>query len=47
MSILDDVISTIRSSETRSEAKGKLIADFDFSDPQSEYILMMRLQTLV
>ena len=45
--ILDDVISTIRSSETRQEAKEKLIKNFGFTEPQAEYILMLRLQTLV
>ncbi len=45
--IIDEVIATIRWSNTRAEAKEKLMADYDFSDPQSEYILMLRLQTLV
>ena len=45
--ILDDVIATIRSSETRQEAKEKLIKNFGFTEPQAEYILMLRLQTLV
>lgn len=45
--ILDDVIHTIRHSNTRQEAKDSLMWNFDFSDPQAEYILMMRLQTLV
>jgi DNA gyrase subunit A len=45
--ILDDVISTIRSSETRQEAKEKLMKNFDFTEAQAEYILMLRLQTLV
>ena len=45
--IIDEVIAAIRSSSTRAEAKGKLMANFDFSDEQSEYILNMRLQALV
>ena len=45
--ILDDVIETIKSSETREEAKKNLMKKFEFSDEQAEYILMLRLQTLV
>jgi len=45
--ILDDVIATIRASQTRAEAKEQLMKKFDFTDPQAEYILMLRLQTLV
>lgn len=45
--ILDEVIATIRWSQTRQEAKDKLINNFEFSEPQAEYILMLRLQTLV
>lgn len=45
--ILDEVIATIRGSQTRQEAKEKLIADFEFTETQAEYILMLRLQTLV
>ncbi len=45
--ILDDVIATIRASQTRSEAKEQLMKKFEFTDPQAEYILMLRLQTLV
>lgn len=45
--ILDDVIETIKNSQTRDEAKQNLMSKFDFSDPQAEYILMLRLQTLV
>ncbi|MFZ5341114.1 MAG: hypothetical protein ACOZBL_00640 [Patescibacteria group bacterium] len=45
--ILDDVIATIRSSQTRQEAKDKLMNDYEFSEQQAEYILMLRLQTLV
>ncbi len=45
--IIDDVIATIRSSETRQEAKQRLIDNFGFTEQQAEYILMLRLQTLV
>jgi len=45
--IIDDVIATIRWSNTRQEAKDKLIKFFEFSEEQAEYILMLRLQTLV
>lgn len=45
--ILDEVIATIRGSQVRDEAKEKLMELFGFSDEQAEYILMLRLQTLV
>jgi DNA gyrase subunit A len=45
--IIDEVIATIRGSENKAEAKGNLIAKFDFSEEQAEYILQMRLQSLV
>lgn len=45
--ILDEVIETIKSSDTREEAKQRLMSRFEFSDEQAEYILMLRLQTLV
>lgn len=45
--IIDEVIQTIRNSNTREEAKSSLIKNFEFTDPQAEYILMLRLQTLV
>ncbi len=45
--IIDEVIETIKSSSTRQEAKDLLMSKFDFSDPQSEYILQLRLQSLV
>jgi DNA gyrase subunit A len=45
--ILDEVISTIRKSNDKTEAKDKLMTKFEFSDVQSEYILQMRLQSLV
>ena len=45
--IIDDVIATIRASKTREEAKQALMENFEFTDKQAEYILMLRLQTLV
>lgn len=45
--IIDDVIATIRASESKQDAKEALMSKFDFSDPQAEYILQMRLQSLV
>jgi len=45
--IIDEVIATIRHSDTKQEAKEKLIEKFEFSDAQAEHILMMRLQSLV
>jgi DNA gyrase subunit A len=45
--IIDEVIATIRGSNSRGEAKENLMATFEFSDEQAEYILNMRLQSLV
>lgn len=45
--ILDDVIYTIRHSDDRTQAKESLIEKFEFTDIQAEYILQMRLQSLV
>lgn len=45
--IIDEVIATIRASATKQEAKESLMKKFDFSDPQAEHILLMRLQSLV
>ncbi len=45
--ILDDVIATIRNANTKQEAKEALMNNFEFSDEQAEYILQMRLQSLV
>jgi len=45
--IIDEVIATIRSSKTREQAKQSLIEKFEFTPEQAEYILMLRLQTLV
>jgi len=45
--VIDDVIDTIKKSQTKQEAKENLMQKFWFSEMQSEYILMMRLQSLV
>jgi len=45
--VLDEVIDTIKESQTREEAKQNLMKKFEFSEEQTEYILMLRLQTLV
>ncbi len=45
--IIDEVIETIKKSETKQDAKDNLMGKFDFSEAQAEYILMMRLQSLV
>lgn len=43
---LDEVIATIRASQTPAEAKGRLMEGFELSDPQAQAILEMRLQKL-
>ncbi|MEI7511718.1 MAG: DNA gyrase subunit A [Candidatus Peregrinibacteria bacterium] len=43
---IDEVIATIRASETKDIAKGALITRFELSDLQADAILSMRLQTL-
>ena len=43
---LDEVIQTIRASQTPAEAKENLIGRFQFSDVQAQAILDMRLQRL-
>jgi DNA gyrase subunit A len=45
--IIDDVIALIRNSDTKEDAKRGLMETFDFSEVQAEYILQMRLQSLV
>ncbi|MBM7617552.1 topoisomerase-4 subunit A [Weissella uvarum] len=46
MSILDEVIATIRASENRKDAKANLMAQYDFSEPQAEAIVTMQLYRL-
>ncbi len=43
---LDEVIATIRASQTPSEARENLMATFSFTQPQAQAILEMRLQKL-
>ncbi len=43
---LDEVIATIRSSQTPAEARTRLVEQFDLSDRQAQAILDMRLQRL-
>ena len=45
--IIDEVIETIKKSETKTEARQKMMEKFEFSEAQAEYILMLRLQSLV
>jgi len=45
--VIDAVIDTIKKSETKQDAKENLMKKFEFSEMQAEYILMMRLQSLV
>jgi topoisomerase-4 subunit A len=47
INIIDEVIDTIKKSNTKQDAKENLIEKFNFSEEQAEYILLMRLQSLV
>ncbi len=46
MSILDQVIATIRASKDRKDAKQNLVAQYDFSNEQAEAIVTMQLYRL-
>ncbi len=46
ISILDDVIKTIRSSKNKSDAKNNLIEKFEFSEEQAEAIVTLQLYRL-
>ncbi|WP_075980618.1 DNA topoisomerase IV subunit A [Bacillus massilinigeriensis] len=46
LSILDEVIATIRASKDKRDAKDNLIAKFDFSEAQSEAIVSLQLYRL-
>jgi len=46
LSILDQVIATIRGSKDRKDAKNNLVADYDFTDAQAEAIVMLQLYRL-
>lgn len=45
--IIDEVIETIKKSESKADARNNLMEKFGFSEKQAEYILLMRLQSLV
>ena len=46
ISILDDVIATIRASKDKRDAKDNLMAKFAFSEPQAEAIVSLQLYRL-
>ncbi|MDR4886370.1 DNA topoisomerase IV subunit A [Fredinandcohnia sp. QZ13] len=46
LSILDEVIATIRASKDKKDAKNNLIAKFDFTEPQAEAIVSLQLYRL-
>ncbi|MCP8616397.1 DNA topoisomerase IV subunit A [Salirhabdus salicampi] len=46
ISILDDVIATIRSSKDKQDAKNRLISEYDFTESQSEAIVTLQLYRL-
>ncbi|MBB6452795.1 topoisomerase-4 subunit A [Salirhabdus euzebyi] len=46
ISILDEVIATIRSSKDKQDAKRQLMAQYDFTEPQSEAIVTLQLYRL-
>ena len=46
ISILDEIIALIRSSKDKADSKIKIMDKFDFSEPQAEAIVSMRLYRL-
>ena len=46
LSILDEVIATIRSSNDKRDAKNNLIEKFAFTEPQAEAIVSLQLYRL-
>lgn len=46
LSMLDQVIHTIRSSKNRADAQKNLVAEYDFSDKQAEAIVALQLYRL-
>ena len=46
VSILDDVVDTIRASKDKADAKKNIQEKFNFSEPQSEAIVMLQLYKL-
>ncbi len=46
LSILDQVIKTIRASKNKSDAKNNLVKEYDFTEPQAEAIVSLQLYRL-
>lgn len=46
LSILDEVIKTIRASKNKTDAKDNLVKEFDFTDAQAEAIVTLQLYRL-
>ncbi|MBU7592327.1 DNA topoisomerase IV subunit A [Metabacillus halosaccharovorans] len=46
LSILDEVIATIRASKDKRDAKDNLIKEYQFSEPQAEAIVLLQLYRL-
>lgn len=46
LSILDDVIKTIRASKNKKDAKANLVSSFDFTEKQAEAIVSLQLYRL-
>lgn len=46
LSILDEVIATIRASKDKRDAKNNLMAQYEFTEPQSEAIVSLQLYRL-
>lgn len=46
ISILDDVVKTIRHSQNKADAKNNLIIQYDFTEKQAEAIVMLQLYRL-
>lgn len=46
LSILDEVIATIRASKDKRDAKNNLIAEYQFTEPQAEAIVSLQLYRL-
>src|SRR5699024_6559160 len=46
ISILDELLATIRASKNKSEAKQAIMKQFGFTEPQAEAIVMLQLYRL-
>ena len=46
LSILDEVIATIRASKDKRDAKNNLIGKYEFTEPQAEAIVSLQLYRL-